>query len=198
MATLTRNTLGLGTSPALLIVDASVAFTDPHSPLGADFSDEIAAINQIMAHASQAQWPRFFSTVWYETEREARIFRDKLPSLNLLEAGSPMVQIDPRLILSGDDVVFRKTHASCFFGTDLDEWLQSAGVDSLVVCGFTTSGCVRATAVDALQYNYRSVVVEECVGDRDRDAHTANLHDIDAKYGDVVSLASLELFREFR
>ena len=105
---------------------------------------------------------------------------------------SPMVQIDPRLVLSADDVVFRKTHASCFFGTPLDGWLRSAKADSVVICGFSTSGCVRATAVDALQHEYRVVVVEDCVGDRDRDAHVANLHDIDAKYGDVGLLASLK------
>ena len=104
-----------------------------------------------------------------------------------------MVQIDPRLILSSDDVVFRKTHASCFFSTRLDDWLRSAQVDSLVICGFTTSGCVRATAVDALQYDYRVTVVEDCVGDRDRAAHIANLHDIGAKYGDVVPMSSLEV-----
>ena len=193
MAILASNALGLGTSPALLVVDASVAFTDPQSSLGAEFTEEIAAINRLLELAGQAQWPRFFSTVWYETMSEARVFRDKLPSLNLLEAGSSLVQIDPRLVRSSDDVVFRKTHASCFFGTQLDDWLRSTGVDSLVICGFTTSGCVRATAVDALQYDYRSVVVEECVGDRDQSAHIANLHDIGAKYGDVVSLSSLEL-----
>jgi len=193
LATLDNSELGLGSTPALLVVDASVAFTDPQSPLGADFSDEITVINRLMVLASREGWPRYFSTVWYETQDEASIFREKLPSLNLLEQESSMVQIDPRLALSSDDVVFRKTHASCFFNTGLDEWLRSAQVDTLVICGFTTSGCVRATAVDALQYDYRVTVIEDCVGDRDRAAHIANLHDIDAKYGDVLPMSSLEV-----
>jgi nicotinamidase-related amidase len=191
VAALEKTTLGLGRRPALLVVDASRAFTDPQSPLGCDFASEIAAIRELMQLAHRSGWPRLFSTVWYESDDEAAVFREKIPSLNALMAGSDEVLIDTRLPVSVDDRVFRKTHASCFFATDLDVWLKGLGVDSLVVAGFTTSGCVRATAVDALQHDYRTVVVTDAVGDRDPAAHRANLYDIEAKYGDVCSLADL-------
>jgi maleamate amidohydrolase len=192
MTALAKTTLGLGARPALLVVDASCAFTDPSSPLGADFADEIAAIGELMSLARDLGWTRWFSTVWYETSDEAALFREKVPALNGLVAGSTEVSIDARLPLAREDHVFRKTHASCFFGTQLNTELQSLGIDSLVVGGFTTSGCVRATAVDALQHGYRTVVVEDAVGDRDPDAHRANLYDIEAKYGDVCSKSELQ------
>ena len=188
---LANTELGLGERPALLIVDASCAFTDPDSPLGADFAREIDKINELLVIARQLGWPRFFSTVWYESDAEARVFRDKLPALDALQAGAEAVEIDPRLTIDDQDHLFRKTHASCFFGTDLHDRLRSAGVDSLVIGGFTTSGCVRATAVDALQYDYRTTVIEDAVGDRDENAHRANLFDLSAKYADVISLANL-------
>jgi nicotinamidase-related amidase len=191
MGALTAKTLTLGTSPALLVVDASRAFTEPDSPLGADFTNEIEAIRALMALALKHSWPRFFSTVWFESDDEATVFRNKLPVLNTLVAGSAEVAIDDRLPVTVEDRVFRKTHASCFFGTDLDQWLREQGVDSLVIAGFTTSGCVRATAVDALQYDYRTFVIEDAVGDRDAAAHRANLYDIEAKYGEVCTLAHL-------
>ncbi|NIP14791.1 MAG: isochorismatase family protein [Pseudomonadales bacterium] len=191
MPALEKSAVGLGERPALLVVDASIAFTDPACALGADFSAEIAVIAELMSLAEVSGWPRFFSTVWYESDEEARVFRAKVPALNLLGAGSPLVAIDPRLPVDAADTVFRKTHASCFFGTELHRWLQRRGVDSLVIAGFTTSGCVRASAVDALQNDYRTTVVSDAVGDRDAAAHAANLYDIEAKYGDVVTLASL-------
>ena len=192
MSALQKTTLGLGERPALLVVDASRAFTDPQSPLGGDFAKEIATIRQLMGLAEERNWPRYFSTVWFESDDEARVFREKLPALNALVAGSDEVSIDVRLRVSEDDYVFRKTHASCFFGTQLDTWLRSRNVDSLVVAGFTTSGCVRATAVDSLQHGYRTIVIEDAVGDRDPAAHLANLYDIDAKYGDVCLLSELK------
>ena len=191
MPALDKTSVGLGERPALLVVDASVAFTDPGCPLGADFSAEIGVISGLMSLAAGSGWPRFFSTVWYESDDEARVFREKVPALNLLNEGSPLVAIDPRLPLDASDRVFRKTHASCFFGTELHRRLQDGGVDSLVIAGFTTSGCVRASVVDALQNDYRTTVVSDAVGDRDAAAHAANLYDIEAKYGDVVALASL-------
>jgi len=192
VSALEKTTLGLGEHPALLVVDASCAFTDPESPLGSDFTREIEVMQAVMEIAQHLQWPRFFSTVWYESDSEATVFREKLPALNALTPDSSGVSVDSRLPVTIDDRVFRKTHASCFFNTELDSWLHQAGVDSLVITGFTTSGCVRATAVDALQYNYRTVVIEDAVGDRDPAAHRANLYDIGAKYGDVCTLRELE------
>lgn len=159
--------------------------------LGADFHAELEVIAALMDLAATRGWPRFFSTVWYERDDEASVFRSKLPALDRLRAGSEAVQIDARLELAPDDQVFRKTHASCFFATDLDRRLQASGIESLLIAGFTTSGCVRATAVDALQHDYRSVVVADAVGDHDAAAHRANLYDMGAKYADVQDFAAI-------
>jgi nicotinamidase-related amidase len=188
---LDSRTTGTGRQPALLVVDASVGFTDPASPLGADFGAEIDRLNELLQHAHHCGWPVYLSTVVYRDDAEASVFRAKLPELNLLAAGSRWVAIDPRLETSPEDRVFEKTHASAFHRTDLDAWLRAAGVDTLVIGGFTTSGCVRASAVDALQHDYRTVVVEDAVGDRDAAAHAANLKDLGLKYADLVSCAAL-------
>jgi nicotinamidase-related amidase len=189
--TLSSRSVGHGDRPALLVVDASNGFTDPASPLGADFADEIRHIAELMNEAHRRGWPTFLSTVAYRSTDQARVFRAKLPDLNLLEAGSRWVEIDPRLPVTAADRVFEKTHASTFHGTELDRWLQDAAVDTVIVTGFTTSGCVRASAVDALQYDYRTLVVSDAVGDRDAAAHAANLHDLALKYADVVTTDEL-------
>ena len=188
---LTSRTTGTGAKPALVVVDASLGFTDPESPLGADFTPQIARINTLLDHAHARGWPVFLSTVVYHRDDEAPVFREKLPDLNLLAAGSRWVKIDPRLDIAQDDRVFEKTYASGFHRTALDAWLQAEGIDTVIITGFTTSGCVRATAVDALQHDYRTVVVSDAVGDRDADAHDANLRDLGRKYADVTSSGNL-------
>ena len=118
----------------------------------------------------------------------AAAFLDKIPALLTLEAGSRWVEIDPRVAPRDDEPVFNKLWASAFFGTPFASFLAAHGCDSLVVTGASTSGCVRATVLDALQHGYRPVVPREAVGDRNPAAHEANLYDIDTKYGDVVGL----------
>jgi maleamate amidohydrolase len=181
----------MGTRPALLVVDASLGFTDPDSPLGADFSTEIACIARLIEHAHRHRWPVFLSTVVYHDVDQARVFRDRLPDLDRLTAGSPWVAIDPRLHLTDADRVFEKTHASAFHGTELAGWLRAAEVDTVIVAGFTTSGCVRASAVDALQHDFRTLVVQDAVGDRDAGAHRANLNDLGLKYADLTTASTL-------
>ncbi|TVS09402.1 MAG: isochorismatase family protein [Gammaproteobacteria bacterium] len=188
---LASRSIGLGSAPALLVVDASRGFTDPASPLGGDFAAELTVINQLLDRAHHLGWPVVLSTVVYRHPDEATVFRAKLPDLELLQAGSKWVELDPGLHRAEGDRVLEKTHPSCFHGTDLDAWLRQVGVDSVVVTGFTTSGCVRATAVDALQYDYRTVVVADAVGDRDAAAHTANLRDLELKYTDVIDSRAL-------
>ena len=188
---LPKNTLQLGERPAVLVVDAMIAFTDPTHVLGAEVTSEIANINSLLDFAREREWPCYFSAVWYESDVEAKVFRRKVPALNCLIPEAPEIAIDPRLQQTGEDIVFRKTHASCFHGTELDNWLSARGVDSVLVCGFTTSGCVRATAVDALQCDYATFVIQDAVADRDPDAHRANLYDLGAKYVEVLSLAEL-------
>lgn len=183
--------VGLGRSPALLVVDASQGFTNPDSPLGAEYTDEINNLARLITHAHTNGWPCFFSTVVYYSDDQASVFRQKLPALNKLVPGSDYIVIDPDLPMSKSDKLFEKQYASCFFGTELASWLREAGTDTVIVTGFTTSGCVRASAVDALQHNFRTLVVNDAVGDRDADAHAANLKDLRIKYADVVDTSYL-------
>jgi maleamate amidohydrolase len=141
----------------------------------------------------RAGLPVVYTTVSYdEGDRvAAAAFIDKIPALLTLAEGSRWVEIDPRIAPLPTEPVLNKLFASAFFGTPLASLLTSAGCDSVVVTGASTSGCVRATAVDGLQHGYRVVVPREAVGDRNPDAHEANLYDIDTKYGDVVSVDDL-------
>jgi nicotinamidase-related amidase len=182
---------GLGERPALVVVDISVGFTDPESPLAWDLEHVVDAVGLLVAAARRADVPVVYTTVAYDEEgkRRAAAFIEKVPALMTLEAGSRWVEIDPRIAPQPGEPVLRKLHASAFFETELAGLLAAAGCDSVIVAGASTSGCVRATAVDALQHGYRTVVPREAVGDRNADAHEANLYDIDAKYGDVVPLA---------
>jgi nicotinamidase-related amidase len=184
---------GLGERPALVVVDMSVGFTDPESPLACDLEEVVDAVGLLLAAARRAGVPVLYTTVAYDEEgkRRAAAFIEKVPALLTLEAGSRWVEIDPRIAPEPGEPVLRKLHASAFFETELAGLLGASGCDSVIVAGASTSGCVRATAVDALQHGYRTVVPREAVGDRNADAHEANLYDIDAKYGDVVPLAEM-------
>jgi nicotinamidase-related amidase len=172
------------------VIDMNVGFTDPDSPLVCELEDVVEAIGRLLEEARRAELPVVYTTVAFDegARKTAAAFIDKIPALLTLEAGSRWVEIDPRLAPAPGEPVLTKLFASAFFGTALGSMLASAGCDSLIVTGASTSGCVRATAVDAIQHGYRPVVPREAVGDRDPAAHEANLHDIDAKYGDVVSL----------
>ena len=181
---------GLGERPALLVVDLNVGFTDPESPLVCDLDECVAATRRLLEAFRRAGLPVVFTTVAYDDagKEAAQVFIEKVPALLTLEAGSRWTQIDPRLAPQPEEPVLTKLFASAFFGTPVAEILAERGCDSVVVTGASTSGCVRATAVDALQHGYRVVVPREAVGDRNASAHEANLYDIDAKYGDVVSV----------
>ena len=182
---------GMGSHPALIVVDVVVGFTDPSCPLGSDAESVVSANVQLMNAFHQAQLPVVLTTVIYRNDHEASVFRARIPALNLLTPDSHWVKFDPRLPIADDDLQLEKRHASSFHGTELDQWLTDRNVDSVVVTGLTTSGCVRATAVDGLQNNYRVVVPREACGDRDPKAHEANLYDLNAKYADVVPLDSV-------
>jgi maleamate amidohydrolase len=181
---------GFGERPALLVIDVNVGFTDRSSPLACDLDEVVEAIRQLLQHARRASLPVVYTTVAYdEGDRlAAAAFIDKIPALLTLEAGSRWVAIDPRIAPLSGEPVLNKLFASAFFGTPLSSLLTAAGCDSVIVTGASTSGCVRATAVDALQHGYRAIVPREAVGDRNPAAHEANLYDIDTKYGDVVSI----------
>jgi maleamate amidohydrolase len=184
---------GFGHRPALIVVDMTLGFTDPESPLGSDLDGPVEAIQKLLEAARQAEIPVVFTTVAYRESDKvtAAAFIDKVPALLTLEAGSRWAKIDPRIAPRTEEPILNKLFASGFFGTGLSSLLTAAGVDTLIVTGTSTSGCVRATVVDALQYGFRPVVPREAVGDRNPDAHKANLYDVDSKYGDVVSVEEI-------
>lgn len=181
---------GFGKRPALLVVDFINGFTDPQSPLGGDFSSELAATKDLLDAFRAATLPIAFTTIEYDADfRDAGVFIKKVPSLAVLLRGSPMCAIDERIRPETGEYIVSKKYASAFFGTNLDTYLRTHGVDTLVITGCTTSGCVRASAVDSLQYGYQTIVVREACGDRAQGPHEANLFDMDAKYADVIGLA---------
>jgi nicotinamidase-related amidase len=197
MPDLERSSQGLGRRPALVLVDIIKGFTDPDCPLGSEADEVVEANRKLLAAFRANGLPVFFTTVVYHDDHQARVFRDRVPALELLKPGAHWVEVDPRLEPAEGERIVEKQWASGFFKTDLDESLRALGVDSLVVTGLTTSGCVRATAVDGLQHDYRVVVPAEAVGDRNQDAHRANLFDLNAKYADVLDLECvLELLEE--
>ncbi len=188
---LERSNLGLGRKPALVVVDMINGFTNSGCPLGMDCPEVVAANNLLLEAFHSRGLPVYFTTVIYYRDDQARVFRDRVPALDLLTPDSLWVRVDDRLDIRESDSLIEKHWASAFHKTDLDHRLRQGGVDSLVVTGLTTSGCVRATAVDGLQYDYRVVIATEAVADRNPEAHTANLFDLDAKYADVMSLSQV-------
>jgi maleamate amidohydrolase len=179
----------LGTRPAVLVVDFSRGFTDPESTLGSDLTREVEATSLVLAVAREREIPIIFTTIGFEPNlKDASLWLEKLPALEELIIGSKWVEIDPRLERREDETVVLKKGPSAFFGTNLPSILISQGVDTVVLCGATTSGCIRASAIDLLQYGYPTLVPRECVGDRAQEPHEANLVDIQAKYADVVSV----------
>lgn len=189
MADLARQSQPLGLRPALLLVDMVEAFTDPASPLGSPCDGVVAACAQLLGAFRRQQLPVCFTTVIYDSPEQAGVFRARLPALNMLVRGSKAVSVDHRLAPDPSELLLEKRYASAFFDTGLAAWLDDKAVDSLVVAGLTTSGCVRATVIDGLQHDFSVWVPREAVGDRNDSAHAANLHDMHAKYAEVVSLA---------
>ncbi len=186
-------TSGIGRAPALVIVDFVVGFADPAHFGGGNIGAAIARTVGLLGFARRQGWPVAHTRVVYaEDGADAGIFARKVPALLTLTEASPLSQIVPELAPRPGESVVRKRGASAFFGTDLAPWLAMRRVDTLAVAGCTTSGCVRATVVDALQHNLRTICVTDCVGDRALGPHTANLFDIGQKYADLMSAEALE------
>jgi nicotinamidase-related amidase len=181
--------VGRGERPAVLVVDFSCGFTDPECRLGAELTAEVEATRTLLDAARAKGLPVVFTTIGFEASgKDGALWLKKVPALGDLELGGRWVEIDPRLERREDETVIVKKGASAFFGTNLVAVLVSQGVDSVILCGATTSGCIRATAIDLLQNGFPTVVPRDCVGDRAQAPHEANLFDIQAKYADVVSL----------
>ena len=180
----------LGSRPAILVVDFSCGFTDPACALGSDLTAEVEATKRLLDAARAKGLLVVFTTIGYEPSlKDGGLWLQKVPTLAELQIGGRWVEIDSRLEPREDETVVLKKGASAFFGTNLVSILLSQDVDSVILCGATTSGCIRATAIDLLQYGWPTLVPRECVGDRAKAPHEANLFDIQAKYADVVPLA---------
>lgn len=182
--------LGFGKRPALVAVDLTNAFTHPGGSFGCELSSQIDSLQRLLRAMREHGLPVYFTAVAYDDPdlADAGLWKIKLPALQKLRAGTAAAQLDNRIgRLSGEPLMVKRC-ASAFFGTPLAEELRAGEVDTLIVTGCTTSGCVRATVVDAIQHGFRPIVVPEAVGDRDLQAHVQSLRDMDAKYADVVPL----------
>ena len=186
MSKLKSHPTGIGNSPALVVVDMCRGFIDPSSPLGFECDELIEANIRLVNKFREMNLPVIFTTTLYRDEFEASVFRSRLPDLNILKPGSKEISFLETLSPNKDEKLIEKKFASAFFETSLANHLNQIQVDSVIVSGVTTSGCVRATALDSLQNNFLTIVAEDCVGDRDLNAHQANLFDLQAKYADVI------------
>ena len=186
MSKLKSHPTGIGNSPALVVVDMCRGFIDPSSPLGFECDELIEANIRLVSKFREKNLPVIFTITLYRDEFEASVFRSRLPDLNILKPGSEEISFMETLSPNKDEKLIEKKFASAFFETSLANHLNQIQVDSVIVSGVTTSGCVRATALDSLQNNFLTIVAEDCVGDRDLNAHQANLFDLQAKYADVL------------
>ena len=182
--------LGFGSRPALVIVDLVNGFTDLASPLGSSMTAEVEATKIVLGAARVKRIPTFFTTVAYDDSdlQDSGAWAKKIASLTILRNGSTAVQVDERMERAPDEAILVKKYASAFFGTDLGSRLTSRSIDTVLIAGCSTSGCVRATAVDALQLGFRPIVIRECVADRSAAAHEQSLFDLEQKYADVISV----------
>ena len=180
--------VGFGTRPALLIVDFVVGFTDPAHFGGGNIAPAIDRTVTLLAYARALGWSVAHTRVVYaEDGSDAGAFTAKVPSLLKLTEASPLSHIVAELTPAPGELVIKKRQASAFFGTELAGWLHYRGVDTLLVAGCTTSGCIRASVVDGVSHNFRTVVLTDCVGDRAIGPHEANLFDMGQKYADLRS-----------
>lgn len=185
--------LGFGRYPVILVVDLTRAFTEPGRPLGSSMQATLDATNELLDRAHDSDIPVIFTSVIYDSTdlSDAGIWLAKIDGLEDLQANGNGVDIDPCLHRKPEDQLLVKKYASCFFGTDLVSRLLSRRCDTLVLAGCSTSGCIRATAVDAIQYGFRPIVVEDAVADRWPEAHRQSLVDLQAKYADVLPLSEV-------
>lgn len=178
-----------GQRPALIVVDLQRGFTDPSCGPGFEMPDVVAATHDLVDTARAHGVPIFFTTISFP-QGGSWIWLDKMPVLDVLRPGSGWDDLDPATGYRDGDEVVVKQAASAFAGTDLLDRLRALGVDTVVVCGATTSGCVRATVVDAIAAEFRPYVPEQAVGDREKSPHDAALVDIRAKYGEIVDMSA--------
>jgi maleamate amidohydrolase len=182
------NRIGFGRRPALLLIDFVQAYFDKDCDLYAGVEDALASAIRIRDAARKAGIPVIYTNVVYHKSAldGGRFFQKAKPLRNFIK-GSPMGAWPEGLDPSEDEMVISKQYPSAFFGTSLASTLTAMGIDTLIHTGLSTSGCVRATCVDSSSHGFIPIIVREAVGDRHSAPHEANLFDMNAKYGDVVS-----------
>ncbi|QBM75110.1 isochorismatase family protein [Sphingomonas sp. AAP5] len=179
--------LAFGKAPALLIVDVVMAYLDPTSPLYAGVEDALASNERLVAAARDAGVPVIFTNIAYQPGGiDGGQFYRKVPALKAFARGSGNGAFPPMLQPKATELVLTKQYPSAFFGTPLASTLHTLGIDTLLITGFSTSGCVRASALDALCHGFAPFVVRDACGDRDRRPHEQNLFDMAAKMAEVV------------
>lgn len=184
-------TLTPGIRPAVLVVDMMRAYYEPGSPFCLPSDESVQAAAEVLGAARQAGVPVLHTVVRYGPDGvDGGVFLRKVPALRLLIGDTPLGEPMPQVAPQAGEPVVVKQYASAFFGTTLASTLHALGVDTVVIVGVSTSGCVRASALDALQHGFVPLVVREAVGDREPAVHDASLYDLQAKYAEVVSLAT--------
>lgn len=184
--------LGFGEAPALILVDFVEAYFAKDSPLYADVDDALASALRVREAARTAGIPVFYTNVVYQPGgADGGVFFRKVPVLEAFVAGNPLGAWPSGLEPADDEIVVSKQYPSAFFGTSLAAELTAMGVDTLIITGLTTSGCIRATCVDAMSNGFIPIVVADACGDRHVTPHEANLFDMNAKYADVVDEAAV-------
>jgi maleamate amidohydrolase len=179
--------VGIGARPALCIVDFVNGFVDQAIFGGGNILPAVARTKTLLAATRQRGLPVAFSRVVYAADgSDDCAFMRKVPALASLTEDAPSSQVVAELAPKPGELILRKTQPSAFFGTGYAEQLRRQGVDTVIVAGATTSGCVRATVVDAMSYDFRTIVARDCVGDRSLQAHDANLFDMEQKYADLM------------
>ncbi len=181
-----EGTIGFGDKPGIVVVDLQRAFTDADYPTGGAPLIERATENtaRLLDAARRAGVPVASCYVGYNNTREMPHW--KVGAIKDLIIGSPACELDPRIHDADYDVVLRKTGPSIFFDTSVQSFMTKERVDTMIVTGCVTSGCVRASIIDAFSYGYRTMVPEDCVGDHDEAPHLANLEDVRRRYADIV------------
>ena len=181
--------VGFGENPALLIKDFTIAFTDPHSQLSIKIEDQIISTKKLIEEAIVHKIPVIFSKTIYEPDNNiSRLWSGKFPSLQILDPQSRWTEIHPDLSEYSFDIISPSVYISAIYDDQILEYLQSKQIDTIILAGTTTSGSIKATAVDALQKGYRVIIPKEAVGDRNQSLQHSTLLDLNARYADVISL----------
>lgn len=184
------NKIGFGENPALLVIDFLKGYTTEDSPLYAPgVVDAVREAVALIDAARQHGIPIIHTQVRYhpQTFADGGLWIKKAPVLKSLVEGNELAEFCDEVKPLSSETIITKQYASAFFGTNLIATLNAQNIDTVLMAGCTTSGCIRATAVDCIQYGFRPIVVEDCVGDRHPEPHNANLFDIGNKYGDIVT-----------